>query len=198
MFASFAPASKLICGQLRGSTSLARTMNSYIPEIAKKYYTVAPVIWLKTIRKVFLSFLICLFLLQSFSSVCVEGSLLTCAKPNPESVNETPNDPSSIHSEVHQSLAQPSQENLTLVFQGGNQLMRLLSLSDIPSISRHLMCKNHTVVYDGGRVDYSPIEPTTTFRPSDTKAEFLTTVSLTQMKRSNGNGPTEMTHPRAG
>ena len=58
--------------------------------------------------------------------------------------------------------------------------MRLSSLSDIPSISRHLMCKNHTVVYDGGRVDYSPIEPTTTFRPSDTKAEFLTTVSLTQ------------------
>ncbi len=58
--------------------------------------------------------------------------------------------------------------------------MRLSSLSDIPSVSRHLMCKNHTVVYDGGRVDYSPIEPTTTFSPSDTKAEFLTTVSLTQ------------------
>jgi uncharacterized repeat protein (TIGR02543 family) len=42
------------------------------------------------------------------------------------------------------------------------------------------MCKNHTVVFDGGRVDYSPIEPTTTFSPSDNKAEFLTTVSLTQ------------------
>jgi hypothetical protein len=42
MFASFAPASKLVCGQLRGSTGLARTLNSYIPEIAKKYYTVAP------------------------------------------------------------------------------------------------------------------------------------------------------------
>jgi hypothetical protein len=42
------------------------------------------------------------------------------------------------------------------------------------------MCKDHSIVYYGGRVDYDPIEPTTVFSPSDTKAEFLTSVSLNE------------------
>jgi hypothetical protein len=55
--------------------------------------------------------------------------------------------------------------------QGGQDLMRVSSHSDSPSFTQHLMCKDHDLFYN-------PIEPTTTFRPSDKKAECLITVTV--------------------
>ena len=48
--------------------------------------------------------------------------------------------------------------------------MRVSSLSG-PSVGQHMMCKDHDHYYN-------PIEPTTTFRPGDAKAEFLTSLSM--------------------
>ncbi|UCG37171.1 MAG: hypothetical protein JSV64_02545, partial [Candidatus Bathyarchaeota archaeon] len=64
-----------------------------------------------------------------------------------------------------------SQVNLTETIQVEYQMVQFLSVSDSPSVSRHVMCKDHDLNYD-------PIDPTTIFRPSDAKAECLTTVSI--------------------
>ncbi len=47
----------------------------------------------------------------------------------------------------------------------------LAATSDSTLVSRHVMCKGHTSLYE-------PLEPTPIFRPSDAKAVCLTTVSI--------------------
>ena len=70
-----------------------------------------------------------------------------------------------------QPNSESSQSDDAKTMEGGQDLMRASSRSDSPSFTRHLMCKNHDLFYN-------PIEPTATFRPSDKKAECLTTVSV--------------------
>ncbi|MDH5779184.1 MAG: clostripain-related cysteine peptidase [Candidatus Bathyarchaeota archaeon] len=69
------------------------------------------------------------------------------------------------------SVVASSQVNLTGTIQTGHEMLQFSSLSDSPSVTRHVMCKDHDLNYD-------PIDPTTIFRPSDAKAECLTTVSI--------------------
>jgi hypothetical protein len=54
---------------------------------------------------------------------------------------------------------------------GDRMLVSLPSSANSANFSRHIMCKDHDDYYN-------PIQPTTIFRPSDTKAECLTTVSI--------------------
>jgi KaiC/GvpD/RAD55 family RecA-like ATPase len=73
--------------------------------------------------------------------------------------------------EVDHVVTRSSQENSTqIIGGGGHQMLQFSSVSN-SSFTRHMMCKNYDLYY-------SPIEPTTTFRPSDTKAVCLTTVSI--------------------
>jgi hypothetical protein len=73
---------------------------------------------------------------------------------------------------AEQSTAMPLQDNLTGIFHGGGQLMGFLSASGSDSFTRHLMCKDYTMP------SYDPIEPTTTFSPSDKQAVILTDVNV--------------------
>ncbi len=79
---------------------------------------------------------------------------------------------SSASIEVDQTVAGSFQGNLTGTILGEHQMLQFHSVSNSASFTRHLMCKDHTFPY------YNPIEPTTIFRPSDTKAVCLTTVSI--------------------
>ena len=58
------------------------------------------------------------------------------------------------------------------LIQGGGQMLQS-STTNSTSFSRHIMCKDHDLYYD-------PINPTTIFRPSDKKAECLTTVTVNE------------------
>jgi hypothetical protein len=66
----------------------------------------------------------------------------------------------------------PLQGNLTGIFDGGGQVMEFSSASSSASFTRHLMCKDYTMP------SYDPIEPTTTFSPSDKEAVILTDVNI--------------------
>jgi len=60
---------------------------------------------------------------------------------------------------------------ITNSFQGSLKWGKVSSVFKSASFTRHMMCKDHDSYYN-------PIEPTTIFRPSDTKAECLTTVTI--------------------
>ena len=68
-------------------------------------------------------------------------------------------------------LAKTAQNNSTGSFQAGLQSLQFLSVSNSSSLVRHLMCKG----YDP---NYNPVDPTTIFSPSDSKAVCLTTASI--------------------
>jgi hypothetical protein len=71
--------------------------------------------------------------------------------------------------------AKPYQQNSTTTIHGGGEgtyeTLQDSSMSDIGTFTQHLMCKDRYA-------NYTPIEPTTIFSPSDTKASCLTTVTL--------------------
>ena len=90
---------------------------------------------------------------------------------NYSQAREATNASSSGSIEADQTVARSFQENLTETFQGGHQMLQFSSASNSASFTRHIMCKDHDRYYN-------PIDPTTIFRPSDTKAECLTTVSI--------------------
>jgi len=73
--------------------------------------------------------------------------------------------------EANQTVARSFQDNLTQTIQAGHQMLQFSSVSNSTSFTRHLMCKDRDLYYN-------PIDPTTIFRPSDTKAMCLTTVSI--------------------
>ncbi len=73
--------------------------------------------------------------------------------------------------EVDQTVARSFQGNLTGTIQGGHEMLQFSSVSNSASFTRHIMCKDHDKYYN-------PIDPTTIFRPSDTKAVCLITVSI--------------------
>jgi len=112
-------------------------------------------------NKISVSFLILLFLLLSLIGVQVNSSVLVCARENY----------STAHAEVNQTVATSSHAGSTETIHGGHETLQLSSVFISSSFTRHIMCKDHDLYYN-------PIEPTTIFRPSDTKAECLTTVSM--------------------
>jgi KaiC/GvpD/RAD55 family RecA-like ATPase len=73
--------------------------------------------------------------------------------------------------DTDQAVTESSGRGLTVGFNGGVEMLQSSSSLALPSFSRHLMCKDHTPYYE-------PIEPTTIFSPSDSKAVCLTTVSV--------------------
>jgi hypothetical protein len=79
---------------------------------------------------------------------------------------------------VNQTVAQTFPEDSTVTFKGGLETLQFSSLSNPASFSRHIMCKADESYWDGTKVRIKPVDPTTIFRPSDTKAECLTTVTI--------------------
>ncbi|MGB8779591.1 MAG: clostripain-related cysteine peptidase, partial [Candidatus Bathyarchaeia archaeon] len=77
-----------------------------------------------------------------------------------------------MSTKAEQSTEMPLQDNLTGIFDGGGQLMVFSSASSSASFTRHLMCKNYIIP------SYDPIDPTTTFSPSDKQAVILTDVNI--------------------
>lgn len=71
--------------------------------------------------------------------------------------------------------AKAVEENRT-VFKGGFQILQLTQSANIPSLTYHIMCKDFYSTPDG----YFPVEPTTIFSPSDSKAACLITASVNQ------------------
>jgi hypothetical protein len=74
--------------------------------------------------------------------------------------------------EVDQGVAGSFQDNSIKTILGGGQALQLSPASNSASFSRHIMCKDFDIPA------FNPINPTTIFRPSDTRAVCLTTVSI--------------------
>jgi predicted amidohydrolase len=98
------------------------------------------------------------------------------------SAQEVTDAASSGSMEVNQTVDRSLQENLTRTIQGGGQgkyqTLQFSSISNSASFIQHIMCKDYEPYWNGSALKYKPIEPTTIFRPSDTKAVCLTTVSI--------------------
>jgi hypothetical protein len=122
------------------------------------------VIKLPTNKKVFLSALVSIFLLPLVLGLQTGGTRIVGVKENCSTSREATDAANSADAEV-------SQGNLTGNFQGGSQMLQFSSLSSSASFTRHLMCKDYNL-------SYYPIEPTTIFSPSDTRAVCLMTVSM--------------------
>jgi hypothetical protein len=130
---------------------------------------------LGTNRKIFLLLLISSYLLPHVFGIVLNApaapfSDIMWVNKDHLTAQETTDTTSSGNLEVNQTVATSSQDNSTRTFQGGVQMLQFSPVSN-SSFIRHMMCKGHDVYY-------TPIEPTTIFRPSDTKAECLTTVSI--------------------
>jgi hypothetical protein len=77
----------------------------------------------------------------------------------------------STHDENSRSVEDVAPNNSSPAFLGGVEMVQASSLASSPSFSRHMMCKDYHYPF----LDV-PVEPTTTFRPTDEKAVCLTTV----------------------
>ena len=132
---------------------------------------------LETNKKIFLLASILFFLLPTVFGVLVNESVtafsnVTWVKENYSTAQKAADTASSGSTKVGQTVNRPFQGNLTGTFQGGSQMLQFSSVSNSASFSRHMMCKGYDPIY------YTPIDPTTIFSPSDTKAVCLTTVSI--------------------
>ena len=122
-------------------------------------------------KKILLLVLISFFLLPCVIGVQANASDVIWVKENYSTAQEATDAASSGSIEVDQTVARSSQENLTGTIQGGHQMLQFSSVSNSASFTRHIMCKDHDKYYN-------PIDPTTIFRPSDTKAVCLITISI--------------------
>jgi predicted amidohydrolase len=134
------------------------------------------VIKLRTNKKIFLLLFFSFFLLPCVFGAQVNAPVAAFSdaiwvEEKYSTAQETIDAASSWSIEVDETVARSFQENLTGTIQGGHQMLQFSSVSNSASFSRHIMCKDHDI-------DYNPIDPTTIFRPSDIKAECLTTVSI--------------------
>ena len=122
-----------------------------------------------------------MLLLTSVFNLCVQSCLSSYAEQKYPSANGTSDDSNQISTKAEQSNEMPLQDNLTGIFDGGGQLMDFSSASSFSSVSssanftRHLMCKDYTMP------SYDPIDPTTTFSPSDKQAVILTDVNISNI-----------------
>jgi len=128
-------------------------------------------------KKIFLLALISFFLLPCVIGAQINASVAAFSdvirvKENCSTAQEATDAASSGSIEADQTVARSLQENSTGTIRGGHQMLQFSSVSNSASFTRHMMCKDHDLYYN-------PIDATTIFRPSDTKAECLTTVSIT-------------------
>ena len=119
---------------------------------------------LRTDKEILLSLLISIYLLPFVLGLQMGGTKIVGVKENYSTAREAIDAVNSAGVEVFQ-------KNLTGNFQGGGQMLNFSSVSSSASPTRHLMCRDYNL-------SYYPIEPTTIFRPSDTKAVCLMTVSM--------------------
>jgi len=122
-------------------------------------------------KKISLVISISLFLLPCLIGAQVNAPDAVWVKENYSTVQKTTDATSSGSVEVDQTVASSSQERFTGAIRAEHQMLQFSSASNSSSFTRHLMCKDHDLYYN-------PIEPTTIFRPSDVKAECLTTISM--------------------
>jgi KaiC/GvpD/RAD55 family RecA-like ATPase len=138
------------------------------------------VIKLTTNKKIFLLALISFLLLPTVFGIQVNMSDVIWAKEIYSSTQKASDAASSESIEVAQTVARSFQQNSTRTIQGGHQMLPLSSASNSASFSRHMMCKDYEGYWDGKALRYNPIDPTTIFKSSDTKAVCLTTVSINE------------------
>jgi len=136
-------------------------------------------------NKVFCLVLVSFFLFSYVFGVQVNTSVATISdailvEENYSTAQEATDAVRSMSIEADQTVASSFQGNLSGTIQGGHQMLQLSTVSNSSSFSRHIMCKNHSYVWDPKemRMRINPVDPTTTFRPSDAVAEILTTVSV--------------------
>jgi len=134
------------------------------------------VIKLRINKKIFLLALISFFLLPCVIGAQINASVAAFSdfirvKEICSTAQEATDAMSSGSIEADQTVARSLQENSTGTIRGGHQMLQFSSVSNSASFTRHMMCKDHDLYYN-------PIDATTIFRPSDTKAECLTTVSM--------------------
>ncbi|MCK4439647.1 hypothetical protein KAU85_01560, partial [Candidatus Bathyarchaeota archaeon] len=128
-----------------------------------------------TNKRIFLLALILLYLLpyvfgaQTNASMAASSNVVWIEEDY-LTAQETAEATSSRNIDVDQTVAGSVQEISTGAFQGGIQMLRFSSVSS-SSFIQHVMCKNHDD-------HYNPVNTTTIFKPSDTKAECLTIVSM--------------------
>ena len=134
-------------------------------------------IGLRKNKRFFLLILTLFLLLPSIYSIQANASSATFsdvvwAEENHSTARETADAASSENVEVDQGVAESFQDSAIKTIQGGGQALQLSPTSNSASFSRHIMCKDFDIPA------FNPINPTTIFRPSDTKAVCLTTVSI--------------------
>ena len=134
-------------------------------------------IGLRKSKRFFLLILASFLLLTSIFSVQVNAPLATLSdivwvEENYPTARETADAASSESVEVDQGVAESFQDSAIKTIQGGGQALQLSPTSNSASFSRHIMCKDFDIPA------FNPINPTTIFRPSDTRAVCLTTVSI--------------------
>jgi len=112
-----------------------------------------------------------LFLLPFLNGVQVNAPDVVWVKENYSTDQKTTDATSLRNIEVDQKVTSSSQQRFTGTIRADHQILQFSSASNSPPFTRHLMCRGHDPYYN-------PIEPTTIFRPSDVKAECLTTVSV--------------------
>jgi KaiC/GvpD/RAD55 family RecA-like ATPase len=121
------------------------------------------VVKLETTEKIILLLLISFLLLSYPISVRNNTSEATTQKGNDNAGSQ--------EIEAPQQFTKSSQKNLTEDIQAEHRILRFSPGSGSTSFTRHIMCKDHDSYYN-------PVEPTTIFKPSDIKAECLTTVTI--------------------
>jgi len=137
------------------------------------------VIELKILLLILISFFLLPYVFGALVNVSVTTfSDVTWIKENASQTQKASDAASSENIEIDQTVAELFQENLTRTIQGGHQMLQLSSSSGSASFSRHIMSKDYKVILKEGVLRYDPTDPTTIFRPSDTKAVVVTTVAI--------------------
>jgi len=127
---------------------------------------------------VLVSFLLLLFVFGAQVNTSVAPSSDVIRVEENWTAQEVTGVTSSGNIEVDQTIAGSFQGNLSGIFQGGHQILQFSSGSNSASFSRHIMCRDHDLYWNGTAMVCDPIDPTTIFRPSDIKAECLTAFSI--------------------
>lgn len=129
---------------------------------------------LKSKRKIFLSFSISLCLLVSFLSLHPQNYGPAAPDKGRYTAAEAADQTDSKSVEAEAPIPQPSPNSLTETMQGSGHSSSVSNDSGSLYFTQHLMCKD----YASNGTTYDPVKPTTTFRPSDTKAVCLATVFI--------------------
>ena len=128
------------------------------------------VVRLKT-RRILLSYSLTFFLFFSIFNSCFLRSIPNHVDKKSVAASATANDQDSILDDNSCPVVDDALNDSSPAFHGGAGMAPASSLASYPTFSRHVMCKDYHYPF----LDI-PVEPTTTFRPTDEKAVCLTTV----------------------